>query len=196
MQQTGAHFLSSVLQPHVIKVMEYIVHSARENITSSHRSLQELASKAARSANATAAFPGGIPGHDVGPFPSQLFALNFVLGDNFKPNFVGISGDETHNGFFNEHENVKDVMESLMKTRQELVMEVAAEPALFVRMRKGDSYGNYRLVFSEMEEKRSEQPLLSPFCFHYYFLTLPLFLHSLLYAEKIFLRVQPVRVSA
>ena len=130
-QMTGANFLDSVIRPYVAKVMEYVVHSARDHILN------------------TSALENGLPGERA---HCQLFALNFVVDSNFRLKFVGISGDDSHDSFLVKHGNVKTVLENMQMTMKELVLEMKTAPIAFTRMRRGDTFGNFSLVFSELEE--------------------------------------------
>jgi len=127
-QITGPHYVSSVLRPYLSKVMEYVLHSARAHIHQKQNTTHH-----------------------------HLFALNFVLdGDNLKPHLVGVSGDPTHTTDLVDEvsTDVKKVLDTLEKTRRELVVELSLAPAAFARMRYGDKYGTFSLVFSQLEEHR------------------------------------------
>ena len=131
-QSTGAHYVSSFLRPYLMKVMEYVVFAARSHLQ--------------QNTNAT------LHRH-------HLFALNFALTSDMRVQLMGVSGNESSSGFMPKpsesgNEKVDQDMERLATSRRELVVEMASAAAAFLRMRRGDGYAGFRLVFSEMEERR------------------------------------------
>ena len=128
-QSTGAHYLSSYLRPYLMKVMEYIVYATKSYIPRQNTTLHT----------------------------HHLFAINFALTSDMQVFMTGISGNESHNAFFSDetiNEDVAEEMKRMKRGRRELVVEMAASPAAFLRMKRGDSYAGFHMVYSEMDAKR------------------------------------------
>jgi len=137
-QITGPHYVSAVLRPYLMKVMEFAFHSAREQV-----------SRLAKNISKT--------------HHHQLFGLNFLLRHDFKVQLAGIAGDPGRASLLpievvsEVSEEVREILQKLQERRKELTLEIAASPAGFARMKYGDSYGSFKLIFSEMDEVRTQQ---------------------------------------
>ncbi len=81
----------------------------------------------------------------------QLTALNFVVQDNLALHFVGARNVEPEQALPNA-ENLQTFKQTFLEEFAGLVLELNDMPAAFARMRRGDSYGGWRLVVSEFEE--------------------------------------------
>lgn len=76
----------------------------------------------------------------------HIFGLDFMIDDRFRVHFIEANG---YPGFtwsinYDTRGLVTDIMD--------LVLELHEAPAAFERMRAGDAYGGFSLIFTEMEE--------------------------------------------
>ncbi|GBG32320.1 Protein polyglycylase TTLL10 [Hondaea fermentalgiana] len=147
-QLTGPQYVSSTLRPYLRKVMEFAFHSARPEIARL-LSRQRAASNDDQEAEASE------------QHHHQLFAFDFVLGKSFRVHLESVRGDPEGAASWFPVETMREtsvevheVLTTLAQERRRLVLELAASPGAFARMRYGDKYGGFRLVFSEMEELR------------------------------------------
>ena len=123
---TGAHYVSSFVESYVIKVMNFLAQSARGNITS---------------------FPDGA-------HSSQIFSVDFAITRSFEIKLLSVTSADLKAEIYSSHAKLAKIREGMLKDRASLVVELARAPTLFTRMRRGDAYGGFRVVFSEMEEQR------------------------------------------
>lgn len=97
-------------------------------------------------------FQSARPSLERGNETYQITALNFMLDHKLQIHFIGarnVDADSIPNvDVLQEHKA------NFLETLAGLVLELHTLPAAFARMRRGDSYGQWRLVFSEMEEKQ------------------------------------------
>lgn len=82
----------------------------------------------------------------------QITALNFLLDHKLQIHFI-----DSNNVDADSIPNVDALQEhkaNFLETLAGLVLEIHTLPSAFARLRRGDSYGQWRLVFSEIEEKQ------------------------------------------
>src|SRR5262249_39647898 len=82
----------------------------------------------------------------------QLTSLNFILDHKLQIHFVGarnVDADTIPNV-----EILQEHKANFLETLAGLVLELHDMPAAFARMRRGDSYAQWRLLFSEFEERQ------------------------------------------
>jgi len=79
----------------------------------------------------------------------NIFGLDFMIDDRFRVHFIEANGYPGYTWSLNYDTRgmVTDIMD--------LVLELHEAPAAFERMRAGDQYGGFSLVYSEAEEEAS-----------------------------------------
>ncbi|KAH9253203.1 hypothetical protein BASA81_008885 [Batrachochytrium salamandrivorans] len=82
----------------------------------------------------------------------QLVQMNFLLDHKMQIHFV--SSKNVDADAFPNVDVLQEERATFMETMAGLVLELHAMPLAFSRIRRGDSYGGWRNVFSEIEEKQ------------------------------------------
>jgi len=81
----------------------------------------------------------------------ELFQLNFAIDEKFVIHYLGSKSIDPEESFPNTEE-LKEKKANFLETLAGLILEHHDTPAAFLRMKYGDSYGEWRVAFSEMEE--------------------------------------------
>jgi len=83
----------------------------------------------------------------------QMISLNFLMEfeDRHYLHFLGARSVEPETSIPNE-EALQQFKATFLSEFAGLVLETQDTPAAFARMRQGDSYGSWRLAYSEMED--------------------------------------------
>ena len=78
----------------------------------------------------------------------HIFGLDFMIDDRLRVHFIEANGYPGYTWSLNYDTRglVTDIMD--------LVLELHEAPAVFERLRAGDMYGGFHLIFSELEEER------------------------------------------
>ena len=134
-----AQYVSAVFESFSRRVMEWMVRAARPRL---------------------AEFSKG-----AGQPMSRLFWLDFVVDAKLRPHLVqvgdadrglsGLSGAARPPGGVDDTdlEEVR-VLQVIAASRERLERVIQASPAYFIRARRGDSFEKFRIVLSEVDERR------------------------------------------
>jgi len=137
LNRLGSRYMSSVFDTYAKRVGELIFRAAR------HRMLKEQPN-VTRVENSY-----------------QLISANFLLDDKFQIFLTGQRDIRPEDAFPND-DQLKIEKADFLHTLGGLVLEANDFPQAYSRMRRGDSYGQWRMVFSEIEEK--QRPLNVDMC--------------------------------
>lgn len=123
----GSHFVETVLEMFMKRVMVLIFRSIFEQLKEQRDQMKKS---------------------------YQLFELNFVIDENYRPWFIGgVNGAPSFHSRKSSGSGEKDydVRAEMMENLKSLVLEVNDVPDAFSGMKYGDGYGGFRLLFSEYE---------------------------------------------
>mmetsp|Transcript_13816 Transcript_13816/g.22459 ORF Transcript_13816/g.22459 Transcript_13816/m.22459 type:complete len:372 (-) Transcript_13816:60-1175(-) len=125
----GSRYLSSVFDTYAKRVGELVFRTAR-------RDMLQKTGNLTRIENAY-----------------HLVSLNFFLDTKYQIYLSGLRTIKPSDAFPAVDE-LKEEKEKFLTSLKGLVLETNDMPQAMARMRRGDSYGDWRMVFSEVEEKQ------------------------------------------